>query len=210
MLMGSAFGNIDSIVLRAFAGIETVGVYQSGMRIFQGGAQAAPILANVFLPAMAKQAQTKEKHPHAASLLQAAFLGFGAIFGLALAYFSAPIVTLAFGSGYTRLIALMPLFGLLFFIRFFASAWGLMLTAAGQQAFRAKATAIHLLFLLALGLYLTGRLHAEGWLIALILANVLLGMLYMGRAMLFNLGGSITLSAVLTCTVILFFIPRLI
>ena len=208
-LLVSTFGNIDSIVLRICAGVDTVGIYQSGMRIFQGGTLVAPILANVFLPEIAKQAMSQEKKPRTIIALQIVFLTYGAIFGMVLAYFPELIVNLAFGESYSQLIALLPLFGLLFFVRFFAAAWGVILTAAGYQAYRAKATAIYLIFALALGSGLTYSMHVQGWLIALILAHLLLGILLMVHAIRSGQGGSATLSACAVLAGGLLFVPQL-
>jgi len=208
--LGSVFGNIDSVVIRTFAGIDAVGIYQSGMRIFQGGNQLAPILSNVFLPEIAKQAVSKEKKPHITLGLQASFLVYGLIFGLFMAYFSDQIVNFAFGESYIQLIALFPFFGLLFFIRFFAATWGVILTATGHQKYRAKSTAIHLVFALSAGSYLTWELQAKGWLIALILANILLGMLYMMRVVRTSSKISTILGVCTLAAGILLFVPRLI
>ncbi|MCL1825579.1 MAG: oligosaccharide flippase family protein [Betaproteobacteria bacterium] len=206
--LGSLFGNIDSLMLRAYAAIDTVGIYQSGMRIFQGGNQAAPILANVFLPEIARQAIGK-KNPFIVFALQTSFLIYGLIFGLILTYFSDQIVNFAFGEDYQQLTALLPFFGLLFFVRFFAAAWGIILTATGHQKYRAKSTAIHLIFVLSVGSYLTHSMQAQGWLIALILANVLLGMLYMIRVVRSGSGVSATLGMGTMLLGSLLFVPRL-
>jgi len=130
-------------------------------------------------------------------------------FGLVLAYFSDQIVNFAFGESYKQLAALLPLFGLLFFIRFFAAAWGVILTATGHQKYRAKSTAIQLVFAIFLGSYFAYNMKAQGWLIALILANILLGVLYMIHVVRSGSGVSATLG---TCAMLiggLFFVPRL-
>jgi len=205
----SAFGNIDSIVLRAYASIDAVGIYQSGMRIFHGGNQAAPILANVFLPEMARQSLNKKKNQRIVLALQTSFLTYGAIFGLMLAYFPNQIVNLFFGEHYKQLATLLPLFGFLFFIRFFVASWGVILTAIGQQGYRAKSTAIHLAFALSIGSYLTHSMQTQGWLIALILANILLGILYMVRVVRSDSGISATLGMSAMLVGGLLFIPLL-
>jgi O-antigen/teichoic acid export membrane protein len=208
-ILTSAFGNIDSVVLRALAGVDTVGIYQSGMRIFQGGIQVAPILSNVFLPEMARQALCQGKDPRIAIVLQTSFLTYGAIFGLILAYFSDQIVSLAFGESYGQLAALLPLFGLLFFLRFFVASWGVILTATGHQAYRAKSTAIHLVFMLFAGSYLAYGMQAQGWLIAAILANVLLGILLMVRTIRIGLKTSSVSSIIIAIFWGMFFVPLL-
>ncbi|MCL2589549.1 MAG: oligosaccharide flippase family protein [Betaproteobacteria bacterium] len=207
--LGSLFGNIDSVILRAYAGIDAVGIYQSGMRIFQGGNQFAPILSNVFLPEIAKQTVYEKKNSRITFTLQVSFLIYGLFFGLALAYFSDRIVNFAFGENYKQLISLFPFFGLLFFIRLFAAAWGVILTATGHQRYRAKSTAIHLVFALSVGSYFTYIMQAKGWLIALILANILLGILYMIRVVQSDTKVSATLGVVTMIVGVLLFVPQL-
>jgi O-antigen/teichoic acid export membrane protein len=122
--MGCSFGHIDSAMLRVFTNIDVVGIYQSGMRIFQGGSQAGPILANVFLPEIARQMQRKEKSSHALLALQATFLLYGLIFGLVLTYFSEQIVYFAFGENYKHLASLLPFFWVAFFHSFYCYRMG--------------------------------------------------------------------------------------
>lgn len=209
-IFGSAFGNIDSIILRTFAGVDVVGIYQSGMRIFQGGNQVAPILGNVFLPEMAKQTLKKENNSRITLILQTSFLSYGLIFGLILAYFSDQIVDYAFGNNYNQLKTLLPLFGLLFYIRFFAAAWGVVLTATGYQGFRAKAALIHWIVALPLGSYLTNSLKAQGWIITLILTSLLLGVLFVHKTIRSNLGISVKLNVGMAIFGGMFFIPKFI
>jgi len=207
-LLVNTFGNIDNVVLRFFVGVDAVGIYQSGMRLFQGGLNAIPILSNVFLPAMARHTLCKGKNVRAALALQLVFLAFGAIFGLIMAYFSSSIVTL-FGEGYSSLDILLPFFGLLFFIRFFAAGWGVILIAENQQIYRTISTAIHLLFILTLGSYLTYEFHALGWLITLILANIFLAVLYMLRAIREGYAVSAKISTAVAVAGGLLFIPKI-
>ena len=207
--LGNFFGNIDSVILRFLIGVDAVGLFQSGMRLFQGGAQAAPILANVFLPAVARAAGSNLDATKETSSLQFVFLAFGAAFGLVLTYFSGDIVSLVFGADYAVLVGLLPWFGLLFFVRFFAASWGLILTANGQQAYRAKATAFHLLVALVLGLGLAKTHGLTGWIIAMVLANALLGGLYMIRAIRQGVASSSPLMTGATVLGFLLFMPRL-
>jgi len=209
-LLGSAFGNIDSTVLRIYVGIDAVGIYQSGMRIFIGIAQAAAVFSSVFLPAMAKQALCKEKNPRTALTLQASFMMYGLVAGLALAYFSDQIVDLAFGESYSELATLLPFFGLLFFVRLSADAWGVILMATGYQAYRAKVAAIHWIFALLLGSFLTYDLKAQGWIVALILASLLQGVLFAIRIIRSKIESSMKLSIGTAIIGGMLFIPKLI
>lgn len=181
--LGNLFGQIDSVILRLLAGVGAVGLFQAGMRVFQGGAQLAPVLANVFLPAVARTSEPGAAAQPEVERVQLAFLAVGCLFGLTLAYGGWMLVDVLFGDEYLDLVALMPLFGLLFFIRFVASSWGLVLTAAGLQGFRALATALHLAVLIILGAVLVPSDGVRGWLVALIAANSLLAAMYMAGAL---------------------------
>jgi len=174
----SLFGQIDSVVLNHFIGPVAVGLYQAGMRVFQGGSTAVQVLANVFLPRAAAKAENAGEFGRESKRIQMAFLSFGALFGIALAVFSELIVHVLFGSAYSDLVRLFPLFGLLFFVRFAAAAWGIVLTAAGEQRFRTVATVIHWLLIAGIAPILVTRMGIVGWLISLIIGNGLLGFLY--------------------------------
>ncbi len=175
------FGQIDSIVLNSFVGPVAVGLHQAGMRIFLGGAQVAPILANVFLPRASASTQSKAGFSRESRRVQFVFLGFGAAFGLALAVLAQPLVSLIFGQGYRALIPLLPLFGLLFFLRFAAGAWGLILTAAGQQSYRMQLGLLHWLVIGVAAWFLVPSLENRGWLISLCAGNLFQGFVYATR-----------------------------
>jgi len=207
-LFVSTFGNIDNIILRFFTGVDTVGIYQSGMRVFQGGWKAVPILSNVFLPTMARQIPYKEKKIQTAFALQITFLVFGITFGLAMAYFP-EYITKLFGESYSSLTALLPFFGLLFLVRYFIAGWGNILVAENQQTYRAMSTGIHLLVILTLGSYLTYEFNVQGWLVTLILANLLLGILYMIRAVRLGYTASAKISLTAVIAGGLLFIPKI-
>jgi O-antigen/teichoic acid export membrane protein len=172
----SLLGQIDSVVLNGFLGPAAVGIYQAGMRLFAGGAQAATVLGNVFLPRASAMsgggaAATYEKESR---LVQIAFLGVGLSFGLVLAVFSEAIVAVMFGQAFAELANLLPWFGLLFFVRFYASSWGIVLTARGQQTFRAWINLLNWVVVFALALVLVRPYGTVGWLMALVGGNVVL------------------------------------
>lgn len=174
----SLFGQIDSVVLNHFIGPVAVGLYQAGMRVFQGGSTAVQVLANVFLPRAAAKEKSAAAFGTESMRIQIAFLSFGAVFGIGLAIFSDLIVHVLFGSAYADLVRLFPLFGLLFFVRFAAAAWGIVLTAAGEQRFRTIATVIHWFLIAGIAPILVPSMGIAGWLISVIIGNGLLGFLY--------------------------------
>lgn len=180
----SLLGQVDSIVLNHFVGASAVGLYQAGMRLFNGGAQAAGVLANVFLPRAAAAAGVQDDGRslrHESSRVQWAFVGFGLAFGLALCGLAEPLVHLLFGTQYLGLVGVLPWFGLLFFVRFFASSWGVLLTSAGAQRFRAAMNAVHWSVIGLLSVVLVPRLGLVGWLLSLTVGNAVLAVAYVWR-----------------------------
>lgn len=180
----SLLGQVDSVVLNHFVGTAAVGIYQAGMRLFNGGAQAAAVLSSVFLPRAAAAAEVQDAGRslrRESSRVQWAFVGFGLLFGLALCGLAEPVVGLLFGAQYLGLVDVLPWFGLLFFVRFFASSWGVLLTSAGAQRFRAAVNAMHWVIIGALSLVLVPRLGVIGWLVCLIVGNALLAAAYVWR-----------------------------
>jgi O-antigen/teichoic acid export membrane protein len=180
--MQSLFGQIDSLVLNHFVGPASVGVYQAGMRLFAGGAQAASVLANVFLPRAAAAAKSSVTFERETRSVQFAFLSVGLCFGLALTVFSRQIADVFFGSRFNALDAILPWFGILFFVRFFASSWGVVLTGAGLQNFRAWMNAMQWAVVLSLSWRWIPQFGIVGWLMALVSGNLLLGVAYFARA----------------------------
>jgi len=180
-LQGS-FGQVDSLVLNWFLGPAAVGIYQAGMRLFQSGAQVATVLSNVFLPRMSRSSLSASERDVEARKLLAVFLFVGTAFGLFLAVFSESIVLSVFGPKYAELISHLPLFGLLFFLRFGAGAWGILLTAVGQQGFRVVCSVVFWSLVLAASYWLVPAFGVDGWLIALSASTFLLIVVYAIRS----------------------------
>jgi O-antigen/teichoic acid export membrane protein len=174
----SLIGQIDSIILNHFLGPVAVGLHQAGMRIFLGGTQIANVLGNVFIPRIAGIAGQEVQLQREAQRLQTAFFCAGAIFGLTLAGAADSIVRVLFGSQFSALASLLPWFGLLFLVRFFAAAYGVLLTAVGKQTLRAKANLIHWVLIVFTAWGLVPRFGNLGWLLALTAGNLLLGCIY--------------------------------
>ena len=174
----SLFGQIDSVVLNYFVDPVAVGLHQAGMRLVLGGAQAANVLANVFIPRLAAMAGDPAQRQREGQRLQLAFLVMGTGFGLFLAVLAEPLTQLLFGKQYAALARLLPWFGLLFFVRFLASSFGIMLTSAGMQGLRAKANVMHWLLILGVAWKAVPLYGNVGWLLSLIVGHVALAAVY--------------------------------
>ncbi|WP_157278108.1 oligosaccharide flippase family protein [Methyloversatilis thermotolerans] len=177
----SLFGQIDSVVLNSFLGAAAVGVFQAGMRLFTGGAQAASVLANVFLPRAAAASSDGERFRRESVRVQWAFIGVGLVFGLCLAVGSGLIVPLLYGEQYETLKTVLPWLGLLFFVRFFAASWGVVLTSAGAQTFRAWMNVVQWLLVMGVAIWSVPQMGVVGWVCALIVGNLFLSITYLLR-----------------------------
>lgn len=178
----SLFGQIDSVVLNYFVDPVAVGLHQAGMRLVLGGAQAANVLANVFIPRLAAVSGEPLQRQREGQRLQLAFVVMGIGFGLFLAVLAGPITHLLFGPAFAALAALLPWFGLLFFVRFLASSFGIMLTSAGRQGLRAKANVVHWVLILGVAAKAVPLYGNTGWLLALIVGNLALAAVYFGAS----------------------------
>lgn len=205
----SLFGQIDSLVLNFFLGPSAVGLYQAGMRVFMGGAQAAPILANVFLPKASAVALSNDQGKFAEEVknIQLVFILFGLGFGLSLAGLSYYIVKYLFGESFSALETLFPWLGFLFFIRFFASAWGMVLTAAGFQSYRTILNAIQWVICLLMVLVMVPKYGTIGWVICVSAGQLILGCGYCVKGI--TLVKPTKAMVLLTMSGFLFFIPFL-
>lgn len=172
------FGQIDSIVLHHFLGPSSVGIYQAGMRLFSGGAQAAGVLANVFLPRASQARKKPEEFEKEVMRIQISFLCVGLLFGSALTLGANLITNILFGSHYEHLATLLPWFGALFLIRFIASSWGIILTSLGEQTYRALINAFQWAAILTLAAFIVPAYGDIGWLISMIIGNSLLVAFY--------------------------------
>jgi O-antigen/teichoic acid export membrane protein len=179
----SLFGQIDGLVLNYYSGPVSVGLHQAGMRVFYGGLSGLQVMANVFLPRASSMSADSTLFAREAGRIQMAFLLFGLTFGLFIWLFSDFIVSVLFGSEYLQLASLLPVFGLLFFVRMSAAAWGIILTASGEQKFRTIATIAHWMVVAIAAIYLVPSFNVLGWLVALIVGNVLLTFLYASRCL---------------------------
>jgi O-antigen/teichoic acid export membrane protein len=181
----SLFGQIDSVVLNFYLGPAAVGLYQAGMRLVLGGAQAANVLSNVFIPRISGVIHNATQLQHEGQRLQTAFITVGALFGLILAIGAEPIVYVLFGEKFKALIGVLPWFGLLFFVRFVASAFGIMLTSAGRQRFRAKINAAQWVIILSTASLLIPKYGDIGWILSLTIGNLLLAIVYFAASIKF-------------------------
>lgn len=181
--LSALFGQVDGLVLGAYLPAAAVGIYQGGLRIFMAATTATGILTNVLLPKvsgeMAAQGQAASAGSDQVILI---FSAFGIVVGWLFALLLPPLVVMLYGPAFESLRTLMPWFGLLFAARLVAGAWGLLLTAKGQQRYRTICSATHWLFIALLTPFTVPAWGALGWIVAMLVGTVFLCILYGVRA----------------------------
>jgi O-antigen/teichoic acid export membrane protein len=181
--LNTAATQLDAVLIQALLGLRSLGLYQAGMKLVQGLARLAPILALYLLPRLTHGLQARvgsgsaKNQPHVVLTL-AIFGGVGAVGGGFLALTAKPLTQSLFGPGYTELAALLPWFGLVLALRFIETGAGLVLVAAGLQGHKVWLVAVQLLILLGLGSWALSRWGLLGWLHVAIGSTLLLLLLY--------------------------------
>jgi O-antigen/teichoic acid export membrane protein len=182
------------------------------MRVLLGALLVGDALNSVYLSAMARASHDRAELSRLGQrmtrqLLTVGLLGFGCIIA------AGPwAVRLMFGARYDTLAPLLPLFGLLAFLRYGGVSYGTLLTLADRQAVRVFAICGAMVLGLGLNALLIPRFGLTGAISAAILAHLVLYGVYV-FAIRMDVGGILIdrRSGVLLClaAAIVLFLPFL-
>jgi len=174
-------GQVDSIVINHFVGPSAVGLYQSGMKVFQGGVQAGGVLGNVFLPKLAAESEGNKKN-RILQNVQMTFVVVGISLGLFMVLGASKITHIIFGNQYEDLVLILPLLGYLLIVRFYIASIGVILTSMGMQRYRTQASLIFWGVVAIAAILLMPTYGTKGWIVSLLIGNVVLGSIYLYKA----------------------------
>jgi O-antigen/teichoic acid export membrane protein len=197
------FQQVDTLIVNHYLGAAAVGLYQAGMRFLQGAMQFAPVLANVYLPAIAGQLGQPAQLARLAGKLNLQLLGLGVAGWLGFTLLGGPVTAVLYGSRYGELTPLWPYIGLLMLLRYIAASQGVLLTATGAQGVRVWAQLAALGALFGSAPPLIARYGLAGMLMALSLTALVLLGIYSAALLLrraptgFNLGTTVISCGVL-------------
>jgi O-antigen/teichoic acid export membrane protein len=134
--VGTLNMQLDTLMVQHFLGAGSVGLYQAGVRILLGSLLVADALNGVYLSAMARSSQDRVALTRLGERMTRQLLTVG-LFGFGCMLAAGPwAVRLLFGGRYDALVPLLPLFGLLAFIRYGGVSYGSLLTLADRQRVR--------------------------------------------------------------------------
>lgn len=133
------FASVDIIVARYLLSAHDAGLYLAGNRLFQAAMVGVPIIAAVFTPRMVNdQVNVKESTKTYRNLLALTGIA-GVVLLLIFIQGREVIVSILYGSQFSALPDLLPLFGIAVLVQFSAAAPGVRLSVMLQQRKRVLA-----------------------------------------------------------------------
>jgi O-antigen/teichoic acid export membrane protein len=176
--VGTLILQMETLMVQRYLGAGSVGLYQAGMRILLGAVLVGDALNGVYLSAMARASHDPAELARLGrrmtrQLLAVGLFAFGGI--LAAGPF---VVRLLFGGKYDALAGLLPLFGLLTFIRYGGVSYGTLLTLSDRQAVRVAAVCAVMVLGVVLNAVLIPRFGLAGATVASILGHCVLYAVY--------------------------------
>lgn len=172
--VATVFMNIDTILISHMLGSVATGIYQAGVRFYQGACLIAPIFGSLYLPRLARAGDDKNAFGLHFRQLSLGLMVSGLLLALGFV-FSQPYIGLVFkDADFAQLNALLPWFGVLLFTRYAASVYGTVLTALGGQTMRVVIYLISLLAMMIAAVLLMRPYGVVGMILAVTLAHVVL------------------------------------
>lgn len=180
LFFATAYVQADTYFIKYYLGDYHVGIYQAGMNLLLATMFVGDVFNSVYLPRVSSTSfdlsSVKPMQKKAVTLMMVLGFALLAIFCV----FPKIIVEILFGNKYMALVYLMPLLGLIGFIRYLGTCYGLLLTAFNDQAKRSKFLGCAFVFNLLLNYLLVPKYHLWGALAAAIITLFFLNYCYMG------------------------------
>lgn len=172
--VGMLFVNLDTILITHTLGFEATGTYQAAARFYQGAAMLPPIFAGVFLPKIAASVGNDAKLNLLVAKLNWLMLAAGILvsaFFLSGPYFYGWIYP---DPSLSTVGQLLPWFGVLIIISFYASAQGIIVTAYAGHSLRAAMLIAAVILLVVSAFPLLDIFGTKGMIMSVALAYLLI------------------------------------
>ena len=176
--VGTLILQMETLMVQRYLGAGSVGLYQAGMRILLGAVLVGDALNGVYLSAMARASHEPAELARLGQRMTRQLLTVG-LFGFGCILAAGPLVVrLLFGGKYDALAGILPLFGLLTFIRYGGVSYGTLLTLSDRQAVRVAAVCGVMVLGVALNALLIPRYGLVGATVASIIGHCVLYAVY--------------------------------
>ncbi|HMN75146.1 MAG TPA: oligosaccharide flippase family protein [Burkholderiaceae bacterium] len=141
--LGTAWSQLDIVLVRALCGREAVGIYSAGQKIVGGIYAMAPVVGNVMIPRLSLLAFRRDQQFWRISKITVfAMGGIGLGFALPLIVLSDPIVHTLFGKQFQQMVYLLPIFGSILVIKYINGGIAIATVSAGLNNARILAPII--------------------------------------------------------------------
>ena len=178
-----AFLQIDTVLVKLLLGDAAAGSYQAGIRFVVVALVVAQALAGMFVPVLVARLADRAAFGRLARRVVLTFALFGGACLLLFGIWGGQVTLAVYGADYAATARLAPLFGALVFLRCLAAGMGIVLMAAGEQAWRLVATLAALLSYLAGAAVIGAGLGLDGLVAANLAAVSILFVLYGVKAL---------------------------
>ena len=180
--VGTLNTQVDTLMVQHYLGAGSVGLYQAGMRILLGALLVGDALNGVYLSSMARVSHDRAALSRLGERMTRQLLTIGLLAFACTLALGPWGVRLLFGERYDALAPILPLFGLLMFIRYGGVSYGTLLTLADRQAVRVLAVCGVVVVGVALNAILIPRFGLMGAISSSILGHLVLYAVYVWAA----------------------------
>lgn len=177
--LGTLYFSVDTIIIQQLLGAESVGIYQSGLRVMVGGLILTEVLSNVYLSRMAQESLDRTALINLSTRMTRQCLLIGVTGFVCMIGFPELIINLLYGAnGFSKVILLFPLFGVVLLLRYLGASYGILLTVDNRQAVRMVAVGLSVIVSIVCNLLLIPRFNLFGALYASIITHIFLNSIY--------------------------------
>jgi len=176
--LSTLYFSIDTIIIQHLLGPRNVGIYQAGLRVMMGGLVLADVLGNVYLNQMSKESANRQAMINLAKRMTRHFLMVGILGFICMIGFSELVVKLIYGIGFSYVISLLPLFGIVLLLRYMATSYGFILTVDDKQGTRTIGAGLSVIVSVSMNLILIPVFSLYGAVCASIITHIFLVSIY--------------------------------
>lgn len=136
VVVGALYFQVDSLIVKHYLGNSGIGSYQAAIYILLAGMLIADALATVYLPAMSSTITRRSESVTLLEMLNRQLFLFGLLGAIIMSVAGEWLARTIYGASYGDVVQILPLMGLVLFLRYAGAGYGLLLTALDRQTIR--------------------------------------------------------------------------